>query len=338
MEPLDDVYAYAGLRQAFPQGLIDLATFEDHEWAIPLSVARSNVLWYSRSILNRNDIQPQDLQTFSGWEAAAKKLQAAGITPLAFGNAEPWVSWQLFEAVLVGTLGPEKYAGLWGGTTDWRGPEVAQALQNFRMMLGYTNPNHARIQWDQGYALLVQHQAAMYIMGDWMLREFSNNAFGDYGWTTAPGTAGSFILWPDSFSLPHGTQHPEVAGNSWRFSPRATHSNTSTEIAARGPCAPEPTATTLDSAPTTGPLPPTCGGTASFLRLRAPWPIQNLGLPTSRLPSRIFCSPTIWPRLNQIWIQPAAPQRSATRPCPRSRQPISTAAGPQSMGSGSGVC
>ena len=51
----------------------------------------------------------------------------------------------------------------------------------------------------------------MYVMGDWMLREFSNNAFGDYGWTTAPGTTGSFILWPDAFSLPHGTQHPEVS-------------------------------------------------------------------------------------------------------------------------------
>jgi glucose/mannose transport system substrate-binding protein len=211
MEPLDDVYAYAGLRQAFPQGLIDLATFDDHPWAVPVSVARSNVLWYSRSILNRNDIKPDDLQTFSGWEAAAKKLQAAGITPLAFGNAQPWASWQLFEVALVGALGPEKYAGLWDGTTDWRGPDVGQALQNFRAMLEYTNPNHARIQWDQGYQLLIQHQAAMYIMGDWMLREFSNSAFGDYGWTTAPDTAGSFILWPDGFSLPHGTQHPEVA-------------------------------------------------------------------------------------------------------------------------------
>ena len=158
MEPLDDVYASAGLRQAFPQGLIDLATLDGHQWAVPVSVARSNVLWYSRSILNRNDIKPEDLQTFSGWEAAAKKLQAAGITPLAFGNAEPWASWQLFEVVLVATLGPEKYAGLWDGTTDWRGPEVGQALQNFRLMLTYANPNHAA--HSVGPGLRIAHPAS----------------------------------------------------------------------------------------------------------------------------------------------------------------------------------
>ncbi len=211
MQPLDDVYQHDHLKQVFPPGIVDLATFDDHVWAVPVSVARSNVLWYNRTVLANNDIKPEDLQTFSGWEAAARKLQSRGITPLAFGNAEPWVSWQLFETVLVGTLGPEKYAGLWRGTTDWRGPEVAEALQNLRMLLGYTNPNHARIEWTQAYPLLIHQQAAMYIMGDWMLREFSNSAFGDYGSTIAPGTTGSFIVWPDGFSLPSGTQHPEVA-------------------------------------------------------------------------------------------------------------------------------
>ncbi len=211
MEPLDDVYQHDNLKQVFPPGIVDLATFDDHQWAVPVSIARSNVLWYNRSLLNRNGINSEDLQTFAGWEAAARKLQAQGITPLALGNAEPWVSWQLFETVLAGTLGPQKYAGLWTGTTDWRGPEVGQALQNFRMMLGYTNPNHARIGWQQAYSLLITREAAMYVMGDWMLREFSNSAFGDYGWTTAPGTAGTFILWPESFSLPRGTRHPQVA-------------------------------------------------------------------------------------------------------------------------------
>jgi glucose/mannose transport system substrate-binding protein len=178
---------------------------------MPLSIARSNVLWYNRAIFAANGIKPADLQTFSGWEAAARKLQAVGITPLAFGNTEPWVTWQLFECVLVGTLGPAKYAGLWNGETDWRGPEVKQALQNFQMMLQYATPNHGKLDWNQAYSLLIQRQAGMYVMGDWMVGEFSNSGFGGYGWTTPPGTAGAFVLWPDSFSLPAGTQDPAVA-------------------------------------------------------------------------------------------------------------------------------
>jgi glucose/mannose transport system substrate-binding protein len=211
MAPLDDVYQHEQLSQALPKGIVDLASFDGHVWAVPLSVARSNVLWYNRTLLADNGISAEDLTTFSGWEAAAKKLQALGITPLAFGNAQPWASWQLFETVLLGTLGPAKYAGLWTGSTDWRGSDVRQALQNFNMMLGYTNSNHARIEWDQAYGLVIHGQAAMYIMGDWMLREFSNSGFGDYGWTTAPGTAGIFVMWPDGFSLPQEARHPEVA-------------------------------------------------------------------------------------------------------------------------------
>jgi glucose/mannose transport system substrate-binding protein len=211
MAPLDDVYEYEDLREALPAGMVDLASFDGHAWAVPLSVARSNALWYNRTLLSNNGIAPGDLTTFSGWETAASKLQSRGIIPLAFGNAQPWASWQLFETVLVGTLGPAKYAGLWDGTTDWRGPEVRRALRNFQMMLGYTNSNHARIEWDQAYRLVTQQQAAMYIMGDWMLREFSNSGFGDYGWGTAPGTAGTFITWPDGFSLPREAPHPEAA-------------------------------------------------------------------------------------------------------------------------------
>jgi len=211
MAPLDDIYDLEGLRRAFPEGIIDLDSFDGHIWAIPLSVSRSNVLWYNRSLLADNRISPEDLTTFAGWEAAATKLQALGITPLAFGNAQPWASWQLFETVLVGTMGPAKYAGLWDGSTDWRGPEVRQALQNFNLMLAYTNSNHARIEWDQAYRLVAQRQAAMYIMGDWMLREFSNSGFGDYGWTTPPGTAGTFIVWPDGFSLPRQARHRQAA-------------------------------------------------------------------------------------------------------------------------------
>ena len=41
MAPLDDVYEHEGLMQAFPKGVVDLASFDGHVWAVPLSVARS---------------------------------------------------------------------------------------------------------------------------------------------------------------------------------------------------------------------------------------------------------------------------------------------------------
>lgn len=211
MEPLDDVYAHFGLSQVIPQGLIEQASSDGHIWMIPVTVGRSNVLWYSQSIFKANGIKPEDVQTFSGWEATAQKLQAAGITPLALGNKDSWVSWQLFENVLAGTLGPEKYSGLWKGTTDWMDEDVTQALLNLKLMLQYSNPDHSRLSWDQAYQLVIQRKAAMYTMGDWMERDFPGSGFYEYGWTTFPGTTEIFMTWPDAFGMPRGTKNPEVA-------------------------------------------------------------------------------------------------------------------------------
>ncbi len=209
--PLDDIYDHYGLMDVFPQGIIDLVSYDNHIWGLPLTISRSNVLYYNRLIFDKYDIKPGDIQSFSGWEDTAKKLQSQGIIPLAFGNINPWVSWQLFENVLVGTLGSEKYVGLWNGTTDWKGLEVKQALENLKMMMKYTNPDHNSLDWNEAYPLLMNQKAAMFIMGDWTVREFSSYQYYSYNWTTPPGTADTFIIWPDGFSLPSGTQNLEVA-------------------------------------------------------------------------------------------------------------------------------
>ena len=121
MEPLDDVYAKYGLNNVFPQGVLDIVSYNGHPWSVPVNIHRANVLWYNKSVFTANGIDPSTLATFDGWQAAAEKLKAAGVTPLALGDNAAFASVNLFETVLIGTLGPDKYKGLWLGTTDWSG-------------------------------------------------------------------------------------------------------------------------------------------------------------------------------------------------------------------------
>ncbi len=74
------------------------------------------------------------------WFAAMDTLKAAGVTPLALG--EQWTKMHLLETVLLGTLGADKYNGLWDGTTDWgsrrsdhRAGELCQGLDLHQQQL-----------------------------------------------------------------------------------------------------------------------------------------------------------------------------------------------------------
>jgi glucose/mannose transport system substrate-binding protein len=107
-------------------------------------------------------------------------------------------------------MGPDKYKGLWDGSTDWAGPDVTKALENFKMMLGYVNDDHAALTWDQANDLVIQGKAAMTIMGDWVDGDYVAKTFTDYGWAPPPGTKGTYQVLSDSFGLPKGAKHPEA--------------------------------------------------------------------------------------------------------------------------------
>jgi glucose/mannose transport system substrate-binding protein len=210
MEPLDDVYSTYGLNDVFPQGVLDIVSYDGHPWSVPVNIHRANVLWYNQPVLSANNIDPATLSTFDGWQAAAEKLTAAGITPLALGDNGPWAAVHLFEAVAIGTLGADKYKGLWTGDTDWNGPEITAALSNFKMMLGYVNSDHAALSWDQANQLVIDGKAAMTIMGDWVDGDYVAKKFTGYGWVSPPGTLGIFDALSDTFGLPKGAKHPDA--------------------------------------------------------------------------------------------------------------------------------
>jgi glucose/mannose transport system substrate-binding protein len=145
--------------------------------------------------------------------AALETLKAAGVeTPLAMG--EQWTALHLLETVLLGTLGPEKYNGLWDGTTAWDSAEVTAALENFDKILGYTNSDATSLTWQDASQLVISGQAAFNVMGDWAegyFKELGKTPETDFGWAPVPGTVGTFQFLSDSFTLATNAPDREAA-------------------------------------------------------------------------------------------------------------------------------
>ncbi len=157
----------------------------------------------------KNGLQPP--VTFADFFKAAEVFKAQKLPGLALGNHDPQTSAQLFETVLLGTLGADAYNGLWSNGTHWDDPRVTAALATCRRMLTYEYFDHAFLTWQEANDLIIQGKAGMLLMDDRVVADYAAKGFTDYGWVAAPGTAGLFDTIPTVFALPKTAAHPDAA-------------------------------------------------------------------------------------------------------------------------------
>jgi glucose/mannose transport system substrate-binding protein len=216
IQPLNDLYESEGWLAVMPETLIPLISDGGNIYSVPVNIHRANVLWYNPGILSANGVEVPT--TIDEWFSAMDTLQAAGVQPLALG--EQWTKMHLLETILLGTLGPDAYNGLWDGSTDWAGAEVTAALENYAKALTYANSDSASLSWQDASKLVANGDAAFNVMGDWADGYFSGDPAGnnlgltpgeDYGWAPVPGTGGVFQFLSDSFVLAVGAPDPEGA-------------------------------------------------------------------------------------------------------------------------------
>jgi len=221
VQPLDDFFQSTGFADVLPQTLIPLISADGHPYSVPVNIHRSNVMWYNPSVLAAANVTIPD-GGFASWNdffAACEKVKAAGKTCLSLGP-EGFTAMHLFENVMIGTIGADKWNGLWTDppTTDWAGADVKQGIDNYAMVLTYTNSDASTLSdWQPASKMVADGDAAFNIMGDWAYGYFANPApnglaltpHTDFDWTPVPGTEGIFVFLSDSFVLPVGNKNPD---------------------------------------------------------------------------------------------------------------------------------
>jgi len=212
MEPIGSLLEEWGVKDAFNPQILEMCSYEGQIYSIPVNVHRGNVIFYNKAILDKYGIEPPN--TIYSFMAALKKLDAAGVIPLALGDSEKWEATHLFEALMVATMGPIKYNGLWDGTVTFDDPSFREALVIFGEMLNYVNTDHAALAWQDAARLVFDGKAAFNCMGDWAEGYFKTLGWtpgADFGWLTFPGANGTYMVITDTFGLPKNAPHPDGA-------------------------------------------------------------------------------------------------------------------------------
>jgi glucose/mannose transport system substrate-binding protein len=204
MEPLDWLYEEEGLYDVFPEDVVAIASYEGKPYSVPVNIHRSNVMWYRPSRLAEAGIE-EPPKTWDEFFEAAEQLKEAGVPAIAIAEqgSGGGFSGHVLENILVSVMGPEKYRGLFDGSTSWADEDVTTSLEIMNRLYDYANPDYQSTSWgDINDRFVSDDGPAMMIMGDWTHGVLMSKGFEDYHWTTAPGTEGLFMVLSDSFGLP----------------------------------------------------------------------------------------------------------------------------------------
>jgi glucose/mannose transport system substrate-binding protein len=193
-----------------PVDLKALLKINGNTYTIPLNIHRGNVMWTNIKLLEEAGVAVPT--NFDEFFAACDALKAKGIVPLALGGSEGFEFGQTFEVTLLGTVGPDKFLGLFDGSVPWTDPGVTQALENYGKMVECSNEDRGSFGWAPAARLVIDGKAAFNIMGDWAYGEVVSFGVTDsVTWNSPPGNQGSFLLVSDGFALPKAAPDRENA-------------------------------------------------------------------------------------------------------------------------------
>ena len=169
--------------------------------AAPVNVHRIDWIWANAAVLAKNGISmPTSWDEFN---AAAAKLQAAGITPLAHGG-QAWQDATVFEAVALGIGGPEFFqkAFVELDQATLKSNTMVKVFDQMRIMRGFVDNNFSGRDWNLATAMVRTGEAAFQIMGAWAKGEFlaaGKRPGIDFLCASTPGDG--FLYNVDSFAM-----------------------------------------------------------------------------------------------------------------------------------------
>ena len=169
--------------------------------AAPVNVHRIDWIWANAAILEANGIAMPT--TWAEFNAAAEKLQAAGITPLAHGG-QAWQDATVFEAVALGVGGAEFFQKAFVELDEatLTSDTMKAVFDQMRTMRGFVDSNFSGRDWNLATAMVMNGEAAFQIMGDWAKGEFlaaGKEPGKDFLCASTPGEG--FLYNVDSFAM-----------------------------------------------------------------------------------------------------------------------------------------
>jgi multiple sugar transport system substrate-binding protein len=159
-----ELWAKEGLNDTLKAAASSM-TIDGKKWGVPYTYYQWGV-YYRKDIFEKNGIAVP--KTWAEFTAAAAKLKAAGITPIAIGIKALWPTAGWFDYLNLRVNGYEFHMDLTAGKVPYTDPRVKAVFERWGELvrMGAFLENHAAIDWQDALPQLAQGRAGMYLIGN----------------------------------------------------------------------------------------------------------------------------------------------------------------------------
>lgn len=182
-------------------------------FGVPLNF-HGETLYYNKALFAKAGITALPT-TWAELDAAADKLIASGVAPIAFGGTVNWHVMRMMDAILEATCGAEKNDGLMSMKLDWSKEECAtKAFQEFHNWTSkYFLKPFMGIDNNQAFNLFLQGRSAMALEGDWFIGQLKGAGANtdDYGTFQIPTGTGRLYGFGEYNYISTKSKNPDIA-------------------------------------------------------------------------------------------------------------------------------
>ena len=180
LEPLDDKVDLSLISDGAKLGTTLRA--DGKVYAVPFAT-QTVFVYYNKDLFAANDIALPE--TWDEFKAAAAKLKAAGIIPIANGTADAWTIEIMSGAVMPNFYGSDFFGEVTAGKTDFEDPRYVGALEKLDELKEFMPDGYQGVDYATMKQLFNSGVAAMFIGGSFEIPGF-RDAGVNFGIMPAP--------------------------------------------------------------------------------------------------------------------------------------------------------
>lgn len=156
--------------ESFTGGIFERLTYDGKIMAVPTNFAAA-LVFYNTELFEKAGIKVPS--TYEEWLACCKKLQSAGITPIACSAGTPWCLSMLAGYFCDRAGGPENLMKVNAGTGSWLDPSFKNGVSKLKELSQYFQKTAAGDSNDQATAAFYNGECAMLVQGSWAIGQIN---------------------------------------------------------------------------------------------------------------------------------------------------------------------
>ena len=217
---ISDVWKEADLDNQFPKAFQSISFKNGKAYFLP-EAYYGWVICYRKSIFAKYNLS--EPKTWDELLKVCATLKTNGITPFAIGTKAPWTAAGWFDYLDMRVNGPDFHSGLMFGKEKYTDPRLLDVFKVWKDLVskGYFLENAASYTWQEAVPFLVNGDAAMYFLGQFLLDAVPEEIKPDMDFFQFPVINPSIPIGEDAptdgYMIPAKAKNPEDAKRFLKF-------------------------------------------------------------------------------------------------------------------------